>query len=96
MPNLPNKGKTRRDNNGNLTQPATPKFVDIDWIDVIEEIRIDKNCSDYEKRLLRDSINRLLQEKQNTVSPEYFQNRLAFLHLNLEKINKKGIPKGMP
>ena len=73
VPNLPNKGKTRRDNNGNLTQPATPKFVDIDWIDVIEEIRIDKNCSDYEKRLLRDSINRLLQEKQNTVSPEYFQ-----------------------
>lgn len=73
VPNSPNKGKTRRDNNGNLTQPATPKFVDIDWIDVIEEIRIDKNCSDYEKRLLRDSLNRLLQEKQNTVSLEYFQ-----------------------
>lgn len=73
VPNSPNKGKTRRDNNGNLTQPATPKFVDIDWIDVIEEIRIDKNCSDYEKRLLRDSLNRLLQEKQNTVSTEYFQ-----------------------
>lgn len=73
VPNSPNKSKTRRDSNGNLPQPATPKFVDIDWIDVIEEIRIDKNCSDYEKRLLQDSLNRLLQEKHNLVSPEYFQ-----------------------
>lgn len=59
------KIKTRRTKSGKYSQNGkTGKsikpqdtFVKIDWGTIIEEIRIDKNCTNYEKKLLKDRLN---------------------------------------
>lgn len=67
------KQKSRRNNKGDLEKNADPIFINIDWINVIEEIKIDKNCSNYEKELLQEKINRLLEDKKNDISKEEYQ-----------------------
>lgn len=67
------KQKSRRNNNGELEKNADPIFINIDWLNVIEEIKIDKNCSSYEKDLLQEKINRLLNDKKNNLTEEECQ-----------------------
>lgn len=67
------KQKSRRNNNGELEKNADPIFINIDWVNVIEEIKIDKNCSNYEKELLQEKINRLLEDKKNNITEEEYQ-----------------------
>ncbi len=67
------KQKSRRNNNGDLDKRADPIFINIDWINVIEEIKIDKNCSDYEKKLLQEKIYRLLEDKKNDITRDEYQ-----------------------
>lgn len=57
--------KTRRDKEGGFPLNAKPhaRFVDIDWVEVIEEVRIDENCSDYEVSLLQKSLDELVKRK---------------------------------
>lgn len=59
------KIKTRRTRSGKYSQNGrTGKsikpqdiFIKIDWGAIIEEVRIDKNCTTYEKNLLKDRLN---------------------------------------
>lgn len=58
------KTKTRRAKNGNYIQnnkigkSIRPQdtLINIDWGSIIEEVRIDKNCTEYEKGLLKDRL----------------------------------------
>ena len=54
--------KARRKKNGEFVKKVKPQsiLVDIDWLEVIEEVRIDKNCSSYEKGLLKEAIEDLI------------------------------------
>ncbi len=57
--------KTKRDKNGNFPVGVKPRslYVDIDWSEVIEEVRIDENCTDYEVSLLQNSLDELVNMK---------------------------------
>ena len=58
--------KTRRGKDGKFPEHVKPKskFVNIDWVEVIEEIKIDINCTEYEIGLLQNSLNKLLRLKK--------------------------------
>lgn len=40
-------------------------FINIDWLDVLEGVQIDSNCSIYEKSLLKEAIEKLIKQKTN-------------------------------
>ena len=44
---------------------SDPLLIDIDWLDVLEGVQIDSNCSDYEKSLLEEAIEQLVEQKTN-------------------------------
>ena len=60
------KEKTRRGSDGKFSENVKPKsmLVDIDWTEVIEEVKIDRNCSEYEIKLLQDKLNILAEDKK--------------------------------
>lgn len=60
------KKKARRGKDGKFPSDVKPGnlFVNIDWIEVIEDIKIDKNCTEYEKSLLNNKIAELLETKK--------------------------------
>lgn len=43
------------------------KIVNVDWIDLIEQVRIDKGCTDQEKESLKQELNRLYNNKKNLI-----------------------------
>ena len=55
--------KSRRTPKGNLVKKAKPLLVHIDWLEVIREIKIDKNCTELEKSLLKEKLQILIGEK---------------------------------
>lgn len=57
--------KTRRNKKGEFNGDEKPKckFVNIDWIDIIEEVKIDKHCTAFEKSLLQEKLDKLIEEK---------------------------------
>lgn len=61
------KEKTRRNKNGKFSRGKTPQYVDVqvNWEDLIEEVRIDKSCSDYEKSLLQSMLYSLYEKQKN-------------------------------
>ena len=69
------KKKTRRNNKGEFNDNEKPKstYVNMDWIDVIDDIKIDKNCTDFEKALLQEKINRLVEEKRKVLTKEEYE-----------------------
>lgn len=66
--------KARRQKDGKFPKEIFPqsKFVDIDWIDVIENVKIDKNCTTYEETLLQDALNILVEEKKDNMGSEEY------------------------
>lgn len=58
--------KTRRGADGTFPDDVKPKstFVDIDWVNVIDEVKIDENCTEYEVSLLENRLNVLAFEKK--------------------------------
>lgn len=66
------KKKVRRGKKGDFINGEKPKckFVNIDWIDVIDDVKIDKNCTDFEKALLQEKINKLVEEKSKGLTIE--------------------------
>lgn len=72
IPNI-GKQKSRRNNSGELEKNADPIFINIDWVNVIEEIKIDKNCSNYEKELLQEKIYNLLEDIKNDITEDEYQ-----------------------
>ena len=46
----------------------------IDWIDIIDNLKIDKNCTDYEVHLLQEKINLLIEEKKNKLTNTEYDN----------------------
>ena len=67
--------KVRRGKKGDFINGEKPKckFVNIDWIDVIDDVKIDKNCTDFEKALLQEKINRLVEEKRKDLTKEEYE-----------------------
>lgn len=68
--------KTRRNADGKFPQGVRPHsiYINIDWVEVIDEVRIDKNCTDYEFSLLQNSLNELVKarkKKDNLKKREY-------------------------
>lgn len=66
--------KTHRNKNGKFNDNEKPKclYVNINWIDVIEGIKIDKDCTDFEMSLLQQELNKLLEEKREQLSPDKY------------------------
>ena len=60
-----NMQKTRRNKKGEFNGDEKPKckFVNIDWIDIIEDVKIDKHCTTFEKSLLQEKLDKLIEEK---------------------------------
>lgn len=70
-----NKEKARRDKDGKYINDVKPKckYIDIDWIDIIEDVKIDKNCTSFEVALLQEKLNMLVEEKRNDLSLEEYE-----------------------
>ncbi len=68
--------KSRRDKEGKYKEESSPKckYVTIDWIDIIDNVKIDKNCTDYEVHLLQEKINLLIEEKKNKLTNTEYDN----------------------
>ena len=45
---------------------VTPKYISLDWLSIIEEIRVDSDCSDIEIALLQDEIDKLIDDSSRT------------------------------
>lgn len=60
------KNKARRGKDGKFPPDTKPDnlFVNIDWMELIEEIKLDTNCTEYEKSLLNNKIAQLLETKK--------------------------------
>lgn len=56
-------------------------FVDIDWIDVIDKVSIDKDCSDFEKKLLQNLIYGILEKKKDLYTEEEYNKKKELLEL---------------
>lgn len=79
-PNAEKKKKTQ-----NLDdKKSDANFIPIDWLDVLEGIQIDSNCSNYEKSLLEEAIEKLINQKTN-LSEEKKQELLR--NLKIQEIN---------
>ena len=61
------KGK-RYDDKNNKAQFL---LVDFNWIKVLDRISIDNGCSEFEKQLLKNQINTLINEQKMELGPEY-------------------------
>ena len=44
------------------------KFVELNWVDLIEQVRIDCHCSDKEKEKLQKALNQLYTQKKKAIS----------------------------
>lgn len=64
------QNKSRRSPKGKLLKKAKPLYIHVDWLDVIREIKIDKNCTDFEKKLLRERLKLLLSIKMDRIRKE--------------------------
>lgn len=90
---VPNDGlgteKTRRGLDGRFPENVKPKakYVDIDWTEVIEEVKIDKNCTEFEINLLQERLNKMAQakKKEKGLDKESYENLIA--KFQLKKFN---------
>ena len=64
-PDQTTKEKTKRMKNGKIVTSSKdgPLYVDIQWEDIIEEVRIDKHCSEYEKSILQRKLDDLFEDR---------------------------------
>ena len=51
--------------NGKLEKKSEPLDIKIDWLDVIDAIQIDSNCSEIEIEILTDKINALIDARKD-------------------------------
>ena len=58
--------------------------IKIDWLDVLEGVQIDSNCSKYEKSLLKEAIEKLIKQKTN-LTEERRQELIK--NLEIEEVN---------
>lgn len=71
---------------------SDPLLIDIDWLGVLEGVQIDSNCSDYEKSLLEEAIQKLVKQKTN-LSEEQRQEVLKNLKvqgMNIHEDSRNG------
>ena len=64
------QNKSRRSPKGKLIKKAKPMYIPIDWLDVIKEIKIDKKCTEFEKKLLKERLRLLLAIKMDRIRKE--------------------------
>ena len=69
IPNDQNKEKYNSNHNAKNKKDYA-KFVKIDWIDIIDGIKIDKSCTDYEYNLLQKCVYALLEKKKDEFESE--------------------------
>lgn len=63
---------------------SDPLCIEIDWLDVLEGVQIDSNCSKYEKSLLKEAIEKLIKQKTN-LTEERRQELIK--NLEIEEVN---------
>lgn len=75
--------KTRRGTDGKFPENVKPRsiYVNIDWVDVIEEVKIDNNCTEYEIGLLQNKLNALAKKKKKELGKEDYDKLLSRLQL---------------
>ena len=66
--------KTRRNKDGKFSKDKPQcMYININWVDIIESVRINKNCTDFEISLLQQELNNLLETKRKELSAENFE-----------------------
>lgn len=67
-------------------------FINIDWLDVLEGVQIDSNCSDYEKSLLKEAIEKLINQKTNLTKEkeEEVKKNLTIQEINIHADSRNG------
>lgn len=66
--------KTHRNSDGNFSKDKPQcMYINIDWVNIIEGIRIDKNCTDFEILLLQQELDNLLETKKDEFTDEKFE-----------------------
>lgn len=65
---IPNDANNREKShyvNDKLVSCSEPKDVEIDWLDILDAIQIDSNCSDVEREILTERINNLVDARDD-------------------------------
>lgn len=67
-------------------------FIKINWLDVLEGVQIDSNCSVYEKSLLKEAIEKLINQKTNLTEEEKkeLRNNLKIQEINIHADSRNG------
>ena len=47
-------------------EDVTPKYISLDWLSILEEIKVDSDCSKIEIALLQDEIDKLIDDSSRT------------------------------
>ena len=67
------KSFRKRNEGMKLEKKNRPIFIPIDWFEIIENIKIDCNVSDYERDMVRKATEELVNRKKATLKPEEFE-----------------------
>lgn len=62
---IPPKAEKKVKTQNKDEKKSDPLIINIDWLDVLEGVQIDSNCSIYEKSLLKEAIEKLIKQKTN-------------------------------
>ena len=52
----------KRGRRSTIKEKAQQKLISLDWLSILEGIKVDPDCSDIEINLLQDEINRLIED----------------------------------
>lgn len=56
----------KRGRRSTIKEKAQQKLISLDWLSILEGIKVDPDCSDIEINLLQDEINRLIEDSQKS------------------------------
>ena len=100
-PDQNTREKSKRMKNGKLAEAKKidPMYVDLKWKDLIEEVRIDKHCSDYEKSLLQKKLDQLFIERITELSEDGMnidekKEKARFTLVEFDPYEDKSLKKG--
>lgn len=83
------KQKTRKVEDGKYSPNEKPYHydVDIDWVEVIDSVKYDVNCTEYEVSLLQSSLNKLAMEKKKKDKLKKAEYEALLAKLTLKQFN---------
>lgn len=71
---------------------SDPLIMKLDWLGVLEGVQIDSNCSDYEKSLLKEAIEKLIKQKTNLTEEQRqeVRKKLKIQEMNIHADSRNG------